>query len=252
MLPIISLQNVLVRYNLLHNYDGFKEYVIDLLKGGGKLREFSALSDINLSLEKGSSLGVVGFNGAGKSTLLKVMAGILKPMEGTAEINGSVAPLIELGAGFDNNLTAIENIYFNAGLRGIPPKTVKYKIDDIIEFAELEQFIDVPIKNYSSGMRARLGFASAVLFDADILIADEALSTGDYKFRKKCEDKIGEIIKKGATLIFVSHSVSQIETLCSECIWLDKGKIVMHGKSSAVCRAYEKNIVKSENIKRKR
>ena len=181
----------------------------------------------------------MGFNGSGKSTLLKVIAGILRPDKGRAKVYGTIAPLIELGAGFDANLTAKENIFFNSALRAIPKKKIQEKYDEIVDFAELHDFIDVPIKNFSSGMRARLGFATAIMFDPDVLIADEVLSTGDYKFKAKCEAKINQIRQNGATILFVSHSASQVQKVCTNAIWLDKGKIIMEGSSSQVCQAYE-------------
>lgn len=236
----ISVENVSVKFNLaMAKYDGLKEYVISLLKGQVLYQEFKALKDVSFTVKKGESLGIVGFNGSGKSTLLKVIAGILRPDKGSAKVYGTIAPLIELGAGFDANLTAKENIFFNGALRAIPKKKIQEKYDEIVDFAELHDFIDVPIKNFSSGMRARLGFATAIMFDPDVLIADEVLSTGDYKFKAKCEAKINQIRQNGATILFVSHSASQVQKVCTNAIWLDKGKIIMEGSSSQVCQAYE-------------
>lgn len=238
----IKVENVSVRFNLaMAKYDGLKEYMISLLKGQVLYQEFQALKNVSFTVNKGDSLGIVGFNGSGKSTLLKVIAGILRPDEGKATVNGEIAPLIELGAGFDHNLTARENIYFNGALRAINKKVIEEKYDAIVDFAEIHDFIDVPIKNFSSGMRARLGFATAIMFDPDVLIADEVLSTGDYRFQAKCEAKIDEMRKNGVTILFVSHSASQVEKVCSKAIWLDKGKIIMQGTSKEVCSAYEKN-----------
>lgn len=238
----IKVENVSVKFNLaMAKYDGLKEYMISLFKGQILYQEFQALKDVSFTVNKGDSLGIVGFNGSGKSTLLKVIAGILRPDEGKATVNGEIAPLIELGAGFDHNLTARENIYFNGALRAINKKVIEEKYDAIVDFAEIHDFIDVPIKNFSSGMRARLGFATAIMFDPDVLIADEVLSTGDYKFKAKCEAKIDEMRKNGVTILFVSHSASQVEKVCSKAIWLDKGKIIMQGTSKEVCQAYEKS-----------
>lgn len=238
----IKVENVSVKFNLaMAKYDGLKEYMISLFKGQVLYQEFQALKDVSFTVNKGDSLGIVGFNGSGKSTLLKVIAGILRPDEGKATVNGEIAPLIELGAGFDHNLTARENIYFNGALRAINKKVIEEKYDAIVDFAEIHDFIDVPIKNFSSGMRARLGFATAIMFDPDVLIADEVLSTGDYKFKAKCEAKIDEMRKNGVTILFVSHSASQVEKVCSKAIWLDKGKIIMQGTSKEVCSAYEKS-----------
>lgn len=236
----IKVENVSVKFNLaMAKYDGLKEYVISLLKGQVLYQEFQALKDVSFTVKKGESLGIVGFNGSGKSTLLKVIAGILSPDKGSAEVNGTIAPLIELGAGFDANLTAKENIFFNGALRAIPRDYIDEKYDEIVDFAEIHDFIDVPIKNFSSGMRARLGFATAIMFDPDVLIADEVLSTGDYRFKAKCEAKINQIRKNGATILFVSHHAKQVEQVCTDAIWLDKGKIIMQGKSKEVCQAYE-------------
>ena len=238
----IKVENVSVKFNLaMAKYDGLKEYMISLFKGQVLYQEFQALKDVSFTVNKGDSLGIVGFNGSGKSTLLKVIAGILRPDEGKATVNGEIAPLIELGAGFDHNLTARENIYFNGALRAINKKVIEEKYDAIVDFAEIHDFIDVPIKNFSSGMRARLGFATAIMFDPDVLIADEVLSTGDYKFKAKCEAKIDEMRKNGVTILFVSHSASQVEKVCSKAMWLDKGKIIMQGTSKEVCQAYEKS-----------
>lgn len=238
----IKVENVSVKFNLaMAKYDGLKEYMISLFKGQVLYQEFQALKDVSFTVNKGDSLGIVGFNGSGKSTLLKVIAGILRPDEGKATVNGEIAPLIELGAGFDHNLTARENIYFNGALRAINKKVIEEKYDAIVDFAEIHDFIDVPIKNFSSGMRARLGFATAIMFDPDVLIADEVLSTGDYRFQAKCEAKIDEMRKNGVTILFVSHSASQVEKVCSKAIWLDKGKIIMQGTSKEVCSAYEKS-----------
>ena len=238
----IKVENVSVKFNLaMAKYDGLKEYIISLFKGQVLYQEFQALKDVSFTVKKGESLGIVGFNGSGKSTLLKVIAGILRPDEGSAEVYGTIAPLIELGAGFDANLTAKENIFFNGALRAIKKEYIDEKYEEIVDFAEIHDFIDVPIKNFSSGMRARLGFATAIMFDPDILIADEVLSTGDYRFKAKCEAKIEQMRKNGATILFVSHSAKQVEQVCTDAIWLDKGKIIMQGKSKEVCLAYEKH-----------
>lgn len=236
----IEVNNISVKYNLaIEKYDGLKEYVINMLKGNVMYQEFIALSDVSLQVKKGEALGVVGYNGSGKSTLLKVIAGILRPNSGKVIVNGVMAPLIELGAGFDGNLTARENIYFNGALRAINKKLIEEKYDEIVEFAELHQFIDVPIKNFSSGMRSRLGFATAIMFDPDILIADEVLSTGDFKFREKCEAKIAQLQSNGATILFVSHNAKQVQSVCSRAVWIHKGKKILEGPVDEVCSAYE-------------
>lgn len=236
---VIDVQNVSIKFNLaMAKYDGFKEYFINLIKGKVLYQEFQALSNVSFNVEKGEALGIIGYNGSGKSTLLKVIAGILKSDSGKIKINGVIAPLIELGAGFDNNLTAKENIFFNGALRAIPRKKIEERYEEIVDFAEIHDFIDVPIKNFSSGMRARLGFASAVMFEPDILIADEVLSVGDYLFKAKCEAKINKMRENGVTIIFVSHSASQIQNVCTRAIWLDKGQIKMQGNVEEICNAY--------------
>lgn len=239
---IIDVKNVSLVFNLSAiKYDSLKEYIISLIKGQVLYQEFQALKDVSFTVKKGESLGIVGFNGSGKSTLLKVIAGILQPDKGSARVYGTIAPLIELGAGFDGNLTARENIYFNGALRAIKKEYIDEKYEEIVEFAEIHDFIDVPIKNFSSGMRARLGFATAIMFDPDVLIADEVLSTGDYRFKAKCEAKINQMRENGATILFVSHSARQVEQVCTNAIWLDKGKIIMQGTSKEVCLAYEQH-----------
>ena len=218
--------------------DNIKEYVIRMLKRQLFFREFWALRDISFKLEKGDSLGVIGLNGSGKSTLLKVVAGILKPTKGRVMVRGSVAPLIELGAGFDADLSARENIFLNGAILGYSREYMEEKFDEIVSFAELQDFIDVPVKNFSSGMTARLGFAIATMNIPDILIVDEVLAVGDYKFQEKSFARMERIINSGATVLFVSHSVEQVKKMCNKALWLEHGKMKMFGDVNVVCDAY--------------
>lgn len=218
----------------------FKEYFIKKVKHQVEYKEFRALNDINLDIQKGDVVGFVGLNGAGKSTLLKVVSGVQKPTVGKITVNGKVSPLLELGAGFDNDLTGRENIFLNGLILGYKKDFIASKVDEIIDFAELRDFIDTPIKNYSSGMKARLGFSIATISIPEILIVDEVLSVGDGRFRKKSENKMIELIKSDATVLFVSHSIAQIRRLCTRVVWLERGQIKMIGETKEVCDAYEK------------
>lgn len=223
---IIELKDVSMCFNMATDkITTLKEYLIKLSKRELFYKEFWALKNINMTVNKGEVVGIIGFNGAGKSTMLKVISGILKPTTGSIKINGSIAPLIELGAGFDAELSGRENIYLNGAVLGISRKEMEKKIDEIIEFAELEEFIEVPVKNYSSGMYARLGFAIATTVNPEILIVDEILSVGDYKFQEKSKKRILSMMNKGTTIIIVSHSVAQVRELCNKIVWLDKGEV---------------------------
>ena len=193
---------------------------------------------MSFQVHKGESWGIIGVNGSGKSTLLKAISGILKPYKGCITVNGSVAPLIELGAGFDANMTARENIFLNGCVLGYSEKYMGDHFDEIVNFAELWDFLDSPIKNYSSGMRARLGFAIATMVKSDILIVDEILSVGDYKFRQKCETRMNSMLEGGTTLLYVSHSIEEVQRLCDHALWLEKGIIKMIGETESVCNAY--------------
>lgn len=235
----IKVQNVSMRFNLgQEKIDNLKEYIIKILKGQLMYNEFWALKDVSVEIKKGEVFGIVGLNGSGKSTLLKIIAGVMKPTEGTVEVKGMMAPLIELGAGFDSNLTGRENIFLNGAILGYPKKIIEEKIERIIEFSELGKFIDMPIKNYSSGMRARLGFSIAVFIEPEILIVDEVLSVGDHKFQKKSFEKIEEIMKSGVTVIFVSHSSTQVKKLCDRVMWIEKGQVVAIGETEEICNKF--------------
>ena len=239
---IIEIRDLSIRFNLnREKVYSLKEYVIKLLKNQLNFDEFWALRDISFSVNRGEVLGIIGFNGAGKSTLLKVISRIIKPTNGSVDVRGNISPLIELGAGFDFELTARENIFLNGYILGYSKKFLKENFDKIIEFSELEEFIDAPLKNFSSGMIARLGFSIATITDPDILIVDEILSVGDFKFQKKSEEKIREMMSGGTTVIMVSHSITQIEELCSKVLWLENGSVRMFGNTLEVCEEYKKS-----------
>lgn len=239
---IIEVINATVRFNkATENHNGLKEYVIKMLKGELMFQEFLALRDVNFEVKRGESWALIGTNGSGKSTLLKLICGILKPYKGTIEVAGSIAPLIELGAGLDGQLTARENIFLNGALLGYKKTFMEKHFDEIVEFSELYDFIDVPVKNFSSGMAARLGFSIATIVKPDILIVDEALSVGDAQFQAKSQRKMEKMINEGATLLFVSHSINQVKELCHNALWIDKGIIKASGKTGDVIPLYEKN-----------
>lgn len=236
---IIEVKNVSMLFNKSsEKVDNIKEYFIRLLKRQLMFEEFWALKEISFNIKKGESLGIVGLNGSGKSTILKIIAQVMKPTKGQVRVHGTVAPLIELGAGFDMNLSARENIFLNGAVLGFSRKEMRKRFNSIIDFAELWDFIDVPLKNYSSGMVARLGFSIATSSMPEILIVDEILGVGDYKFQEKCEKRMNEIINNGATIIFVSHSIKQIRELCSRVVWLEKGNLIMEGEVNEVCDKY--------------
>ena len=237
---IITLKDASVRFNLaMQRQMSLKDQVARLLRKNQRFQEFFALRHINLEVRQGESWGFVGRNGSGKSTLLKLVTGILSPYEGTVAVSGTVAPLLELGAGFDPELTGRENVLMNGLILGMTEQQVKDHFDDIVAFSELEKFLDVPVKNYSSGMRARLGFAVATCARADILIADEVLSTGDRRFQDKCEKRMQDLLDGGTTLLFVSHSADAVLRMCDKAMWLDHGEARMVGDVEDVMKAYE-------------
>ncbi len=218
--------------------DSIKEYFIKIARRELHYQEFWALKDISFSLGEGESLGIIGLNGSGKSTLLKIISGILKPTKGSVETIGSIAPLIELGAGFDADLSARENIYLNGAILGYNREYMEERFDDIIAFSELQDFVDTAIKNYSSGMVARLGFAIATMNIPDILIIDEILAVGDYKFQEKSFQRMQEMIQSGATVVFVSHSIEQVKQICGKALWLERGEMKAFGAAEEICAAY--------------
>lgn len=237
----IKVENVSMEFNLSsEKVDNIKETVMRFFQHKLFFNSFWALTDVSFEVKRGEIFGIVGFNGSGKSTLLKVVSGVLKPTKGKAELFGTLSPLIELGAGFDLDLTGRENIYLNGAVLGYSKKFMESIFDEIVEFSELGEFIDVPIKNYSSGMQARLGFSIATVVKPQILILDEVLGVGDYKFQKKCEDRINELMQGDTTVLFVSHSMEQVKRLCSRVLWLDHGKAMMIGDTEEVYAVYDK------------
>lgn len=241
--PVIKVDNVSMMFNLnKEKIDNIKEYIIKFITRKLHFTEFWALRDISFELNKGDRLGVLGFNGAGKSTLLKTVAGVMKPTKGKITVHGTVAPLLELGAGFDPNYTGKENIYLYGATLGFSRKFLDEKYEEILEFSELKEFIDVPLKNYSSGMRARLGFAIATTVNPDVLILDEVLSVGDAKFRHKSEARIQSMFDKGTTVVFVSHSTDQVRRICNKAILLDHGQMIASGTADEICALYEEKI----------
>lgn len=225
-----------------------KEYLIKVAKQKVTYKEFWALSNVEFKVRRGEIFGILGLNGAGKSTLLKVISGVMKPTKGSISIKGSMAPLIELGAGFDPELSARENIFLNGAVLGYSKKKMNLLYDEIVDFSELHDFMEVPIKNFSSGMYARLGFSIATSVSPDVLIVDEILSVGDYKFRKKCEKKIESMLRNGTTILMVSHDIDQLASMCSHGIVLDKGTVVSRGTISEVISKYQSNDANKVNI----
>lgn len=237
---IIEVKDVSMKFNMSkERVDNIKEYFVKLLKHQLFYNEFIALHDITFNVNRGDVFGIVGLNGSGKSTLLKIISGILKPSFGSVDIKGSISPLIELGAGFDFDLTARENVILNGLVLGYNRHDIEEKMDEIIEFSELQEFMDVAVKNFSSGMVARLGFAIATAVMPDILIVDEILSVGDFLFQEKCEKRIKKMMDAGTTVLIVSHSLEQIERLCTRVLWLDKGQMIALGETDEVCMEYK-------------
>jgi len=244
---MVKVENLGICFNLAkERVDSLKEYFLKFSKGSLHFEEFWALKNVSLEIKKGDFYGLVGINGSGKSTLLKTIAGVFKPTEGSVTVNGTIAPLIELGAGFDMDLTARENIYLNGAVLGFSKQFMDEHFQDIVDFSELHDFLDVPLKNYSSGMVARIAFAIATVTDPDILIADEVLAVGDYAFQEKCEKRMAQLLEKGTTVIFVSHSTEQVKRLCNKATWLEHGKIIMTGDAETVCDAYSHKYYKGQ------
>lgn len=239
-MSMIEVNNVSMRFNMAkEKHESLKEYFLAAVQGRLQFEEFYALRDVSLTVKRGDFYGLVGLNGSGKSTLLKVISGVFKPSAGSVTVRGTIAPLIELGAGFDFDLTARENIFLNGTVLGMTPKYIREKFDEIVEFSELRDFLDIPLKNYSSGMVSRLAFAVATTTKPDVLIADEILAVGDFLFQQKCEKRMQELMGGGTTVILVSHSIEQIERMCNKVTWLEKGRVRMQGSCGAVCAAYK-------------
>ena len=237
----IELHDIVMKFRMAsQKVDSLKEFVIKKIKRQIDYNDFVALDHVSFDVARGEVMGLIGLNGSGKSTTLKIISGILKPTSGTVMANGKISPLIELGAGFDNDLTARENVFLNGAVLGNSKKEMLEKMDEIIDFAELHAFMDTPIKNFSSGMIARLGFSIATTIQPEILIVDEILSVGDFLFQQKCEKRINQMMSGGTTVVVVSHSIEQIERLCDRVVWLDHGKVRMIGDTPTVCAEYKK------------
>jgi len=237
---MIQAENISICYKI--SYDrikSIKEYVVQLIRGKIRYEEFWALRNVSFRVEKGSVLGIIGHNGAGKSTLLKIISGILKPTTGTVQVRGTVVPMLELGSGFDYDLTGRENIFLNGAILGYSESFLKEKYREIVDFSELGRFIEVPLRNYSSGMVMRLAFSIAAVVDPDVLIVDEILAVGDAEFQAKSRRRMMELMGGGTTVLFVSHSLDQIREMCDQVLWLDHGEIRMLGDPQTVCDAYE-------------
>ncbi len=247
---MINIENVSMKFNLgIEKEFSIKQAFVNFFspkarKGKKKKELFSALSDVSFDVAKGEVVGLIGSNGAGKSTLLKVVSGVMKPTTGKVEVHGVISPMIELGAGFDGNLTARENIYLNGAILGYSKQFLDDKFDEIVEFSELKDFLEVPVKNFSSGMVAKLAFSIATIVNPEILIVDEILSVGDIKFQEKSKNKMMELIKGGTTVLYVSHSLESIRELCTKVVWLEHGKIVEMGETDKVCDHYYKEQMK--------
>lgn len=246
---MVTVDNVSMRFNLgIEKNFSLKQFFIDTLSfkkriDKKKKTEFWALTDVSFNVKKGEVVGFIGSNGAGKSTLLKIIAGVMKPTKGKVEIGGNICPMIELGAGFDMDLTARENIFLNGAVLGYSKEFIEQKFNEIVEFSELKDFLDVPVRNFSSGMVARLAFSIATIVDPEILIVDEILSVGDIAFQQKSEAKMRSMIGGGTTVLFVSHSLEQIKSLCDRVVWLDNGRIVKIGPSKEICDEYEERML---------
>ena len=237
----VEVNNVTIRFNMAsEKVDNLKEYIIKLVKKELIFQEFLAVKDVSLKIKRGEAWALIGVNGSGKSTLLKAISGILKPYKGSITVHGEIAPLIELGAGFDSNLTARENIYLNGTVLGHSKKFMDEHFDEIVDFAELHDFLDTPIKNFSSGMSARLGFSIATMVKPEILIVDEILAVGDFLFQQKCMERMSHMLEGGTTLLFVSHNIETVKKLCDHAAWLDHGVLKMAGEVENVCDAYMK------------
>ena len=246
---MIILKNVSMKFNLgVEKDNSLKMIFINLFTPRKKKKKdyFWALKDIDFRINKGDVVGIIGANGAGKSTLLKVVSGVYKPTTGTVEVNGKISPMIELGAGFDGELTARENIYLNGAILGYSKEFLEEKFDEIVEFSELKDFLDVPVKNFSSGMVAKLAFSISTIVDPEVLIVDEILSVGDIKFQEKSKNKMMSMIEGGTTVLYVSHSIDSIKELCRKVIWLDHGKIVKIGEANEVCDEYYKKLMEKD------
>lgn len=254
----INVEHLTMEFKVSNDkIDTLKEYFIRTIKRDkGESKKVKVLDDISFTVKRGEKLGILGFNGAGKSTLLRIIAGIYEPSDGKITINGKIAPLLELSAGFDKNYSGKDNIYLNGALLSMSKEFLDDKYDEIVEYSELGDYINFPVKNYSKGMKAKLGFSIATLIDPDILIIDEILSVGDIKFRKKSGEKLNQMMADGVTVLLVSHSINQVRRICDRCIWIDSGELIMEGEVNEVCDAYVEDanytkIKKERKMKRK-
>lgn len=243
MKNLVTVDHVSMRFNLAaERVDNLKEFVVRKLKFQSiRFEEFWALRDITFSIRQGESFALVGANGSGKSTLLKIISGILSPTYGRITVTGSIAPLIELGAGFDNDLTGRENIFLNGAILGHTKRTMQEKFDEIVDFSGLKDFMDVPVKNFSSGMVARLGFSIATMVNPDLLIVDEILAVGDQAFQEKCAKRMEEMLNSGTTVVLVSHSAADVKRICRKAAWLDRGELRYVGKAETALTLYAEN-----------
>ena len=238
---MIDVKHVSMRFRMANDkINSLKEYAVAFLEHRLKYEEFQVLDDISFHVNKGEVVGIIGRNGAGKSTLLKIIAGVLKPTEGEVTVQGNIVPMLELGSGFDFELTGRENIFLNGAILGYSKEFLESKYDEILEFSELGHFIDMPIRNYSSGMMTRLAFSVATVVQPEILIVDEILSVGDEGFQNKSKARMMELMSGGTTVLFVSHSIDQIEEMCDRVVWLENHKIKMLDVANVVCDAYRK------------
>ena len=240
MEKVIEVNNVTMRFRMMDDrVTSIKEYAVRLLKREVHYSQFEALKHVSFHVERGEVVGLIGRNGAGKSTILKVISGILLPSEGSVSVKGNVVPMLELGSGFDFDMTGRENIFLNGAILGFSESFLKNRYDEILEFSGIEQFIDIPMRNYSSGMIARLAFSIATLVDPEILIVDEVLSVGDLAFQEKSHKRMMELMGGGTTVLFVSHDLAQIRKMCQHVVWLEHGQVVMFGEAQEVCQKYE-------------
>lgn len=243
MEPMIEVNNVSMRFRMANDrINSIKEYLIKKVQGQIHYKEFEALKDVSFHVDPGEVVGLMGHNGAGKSTLLKIISGILKPTEGSVVVHGNIAPMLELGSGFDYDMTGRENVFLNGAILGFSEKFLRSKFDEIVDFAEIGQFIDVPLRNYSSGMIARLAFSVAAVIEPEILILDEVLSVGDASFQEKSRLRMMELMNGGTTVLLVSHSIEQVRKMCDRAVWIEHGAVQMIGEAAAVCDAYSANL----------
>ncbi len=239
-MPIVSVKNISLKFKMEQNRaNSLKEFCVRWLKRDLKSEDFWALTDVSFDVEKGDVIGIIGHNGAGKSTLLKVISGIMKPTKGTIEAHGNIVPMLELGSGFDMELSGRENIYLNGAILGYSEEFLNEKYDEIVAFSELGNFIEAPLRTYSSGMLAMLAFSVACIVEPEILIVDEILSVGDADFQEKSRARMMDLMTGGTTVFFVSHSLKQIRQMCNKVVWLEHGKIQAIGKTGEICDKYE-------------